>query len=462
MISFSRITRVHFVGIGGSGMSGIAEVLHNLGMVVTGSDLQESETVRRLKKLGVKVFIGHDAANLGATEVLVISSAVDKKSNPEVLAAKQQNIPVIPRAEMLAELMRVKFAVAVAGTHGKTSTTFMIAHLLRAAAYDPSVVVGGKLELEESGGKLGASQYLVAEADESDGSFLQLFPTIAVINNIDDDHLDHYGSMTRLRRAFADFADKVPFFGAVVAGIDCPNVRRILPRLNRRVISCGLRPGADVSGSRLSLGAFSASFDLAVNGRPCGRVKLGVGGRHNVLNSLSAIAAALEIGVEQGKINDALADFRLPERRLQILGRKPGLLVMDDYAHHPSEIKAVLKTLSAGDFRRIIAVFQPHRYTRLQKLMVGFADSFTDADQVIITRLYSAGQSEIPGVDSLVLADLLRSRGHSGVRYIDSAGEIKDFLVKNLRDGDALIFLSAGNLSVTARESAELLCGGTK
>jgi len=457
MISFSRISKIHFVGIGGSGMSGIAEVLHNLGMAVTGSDLQESSTIRRLRRIGIKVFTGHDSGNLGDTEVLVYSSAVDRRTNPEVQAALAEKIPVIPRAEMLAELMRVKYSLAVAGTHGKTTTTFMIAHLLKTVAFDPTIVVGGKLEVDDAGGKLGASDYLVAEADESDGSFLQLLPTIAVINNIDDDHLDYYGSMRKLRRSFVDFANKVPFFGAVIAAVDCPNVRRILPYLNKRVITAGLHASAAVRGENVSCSAFCSSFDLFVAGRFRGRVRMGVGGLHNIRNALSAIGAALETGAECDAICNALADFYLPERRFQVLGQAAGITVIDDYAHHPTEIEAVLKTLRAGQFKRIIAVFQPHRYSRLQKLMHRFALSFSDADQVIIARLYSAGQDEIPQVNSRVLMERIRERGEVAVTCLETDGEITDFLRSMVSAGDALVFLSAGNLTFTAQETARML-----
>ncbi len=452
MIEYSRVTRIHFVGIGGAGMSGIAEVLHNMGFTVSGSDLSAGDTVQRLRDLGVAVAVGHHADNIRAAEVLVFSSAVDER-NPEVAAALARQIPVIPRAEMLAELMRMKYSVVVAGTHGKTTTTSMIAHILSRAGWDPTFVVGGKLKAAGSGAKLGSSRFLVAEADESDGSFLRLLPSLAVITNIENDHLEYYGSMRRLERAFFDFGDKVPFYGGVVLNADCPRCARIRPRLRKKVTSFGLRRPADVSAAAVRLGSLRAGFDLQVRGERLGRVELPVGGRHNVANALAATGAALELGLGFEAIAAALADFSLPERRLQVLFRGP-LLVIDDYAHHPAEIRAALAAVRPGLRGRLIAVFQPHRYTRLQLLMKQFARCFAPADRVIVARLYTANQAEIPGVSGAALAEEMRRAGHPGVTYADTFEEIERLLDAEARPGDALLFLSAGNLTALAHRYA--------
>ncbi len=453
MIESSRIKKIHFAGIGGSGMSGIAEVLHNMGFQVSGSDIAENETVRRLRALGMRIAIGHDAANVGDAGALVYSSAVTE-DNVEVAAALQRKLPVIPRAEMLAELMRMKFSLAVAGTHGKTTTTSMLATILTQAGLDPTYVVGGRLKVEGGGAQLGSSRFLVAEADESDGSFLKLFPSIAVVTNIENDHLEFYGRMKNLVQAFRQFADKVPFYGAVILNRDDANVRRIMPLLRKKVIAYGFGAEADVRALKVRGSSFASSYELAVRGREPVRVRLNVGGRHNVANSLAAIAAALEVGVDLETITASLARFTLPERRFQVLHASPGLLVIDDYAHHPSEIKATLRMLRAGDRRRLVAVFQPHRFTRLHLLMKQFAAAFRQADLLVIAPLYTANQPEIAGANSRVLADCIRARGQKNVVYLETFGQISAFLKQELQPGDGLVFLSAGNLTRLAHEFA--------
>ncbi len=453
MIESSRIQKVHFAGIGGSGMSGIAEVLHNMGFQVSGSDLAENEAVRRLRAQGLRVAIGHAAANVGDAEVLVYSSAITE-DNVEVAEALRRKLPVIPRAEMLAELMRMKFSLAVAGTHGKTTTTSMLATLLTQAGLDPTYVVGGRLHTAGSGAKLGSSRYLVAEADESDGSFLQLFPTIAVVTNIENDHLEFYGRMKNLTDAFRRFAEKVPFYGAVILNRDSAQVRRILPRIRKKVVTYGFGPGADLQAVRVRAGGFAVAYDLVLHGRPAGPVRLAVGGRHNAANSLAAIAAALEVGVELEAIRSSLERFALPERRFQVLHSSPELLVVDDYAHHPSEIKATLRTLAGCGRRRIVAVFQPHRFTRLRLLMKPLASAFGRADVLVIAPLYTANQPEIAGVSSRALAEAVRAGGQQNVHCLDSFPAIADFLRRELRPGDGLAFLSAGNLTRLAHEFA--------
>jgi UDP-N-acetylmuramate--alanine ligase len=453
MIETSRIKKIHFAGIGGSGMSGIAEVLHNMGFQISGSDIVENDTVRRLRAMGMRIAIGHAAANVGAAEALVYSSAITE-NNVEVLEALRNKLPVIPRAEMLAELMRMKFSLAVAGTHGKTTTTSMLAAILTQARLDPTYVVGGRLKVEGSGAKLGSSRYLVAEADESDGSFLKLFPTIAVVTNIENDHLEFYGSMKKLVQAFRQFADKVPFYGAVILNQDDANVRRIMPRIRKKIVTFGFHAAADLRAVKVRTSGFACSYELLTPGGSLGVMRLNVGGRHNVANSLAAIGAALEVGVDLETIRSSLARFTLPERRFQVLYSSPGLLLIDDYAHHPSEIKATLKTLRSSGRQRLIAVFQPHRFTRLQLLMKKFAAAFRSADLLVIAKLYTANQDEIAGVNSLALADAVRAQGHRHVFYLESFAQISEFLKGELRAGDSLAFLSAGNLTRLAHDFA--------
>ena len=453
MIESSRIKKIHFAGIGGSGMSGIAEVLHNMGFQISGSDLAENDTVRRLRDLGMRIAIGHAAANVGSAEALVYSSAITE-GNVEVLEALRNKLPVIPRAEMLAELMRMKFSLAVAGTHGKTTTTSMLAAILTQARLDPTYVVGGRLKVEGSGAKLGSSRYLVAEADESDGSFLKLFPTIAVVTNIENDHLEFYGSMKKLVRAFRQFADKVPFYGAVILNSDCARVRQIMPLIRKRIVTYGFRAGADLRAVKVKTSGFASSYELVTPGGGLGTVRLNVGGRHNVANSLAAIGAALEVGVDLDTIRAALSRFTLPERRFQVLYSSPGLLLIDDYAHHPSEIKATLKTLRSSSGQRLIAVFQPHRFTRLQLLMKQFAAAFRSADLLVVAKLYTANQDEIAGVNSQALAEAVRAQGRPRVIYLETFAQIGEFLKSELRPGDSLAFLSAGNLTRLAHEFA--------
>jgi UDP-N-acetylmuramate--alanine ligase len=453
MIETSRIKKIHFAGIGGSGMSGIAEVLHNMGFQISGSDIAENETVRRLAAKGIRIAIGHARENVGNAEALVYSSAITE-DNVEVLEALKNKLPVIPRAEMLAELMRMKFSLAVAGTHGKTTTTSMIAAILTQAGLDPTYVVGGKLKVQGSGAKLGSSRYLVAEADESDGSFLKLFPTIAVITNIENDHLEFYGRMKKLLQAFRDFADKVPFYGAVILNGECPNIGKIMPTIHKKIVTYGFAAGADVRAAGVKTSGFASSYRLEVLGQKRGMMRLNVGGRHNVANSLAAVSAALEVGVSLETIQASLESFSLPERRFQVLYTSPSLLVIDDYAHHPSEIKATLKTLRSSSCRRVIAVFQPHRFTRLQLLMKQFATAFRAADILVIAKLYTANQKEIPGVNSQVLADHVRSHGQENVFYLESFAEIREFLRARLSAGDGLAFLSAGNLTQLAHDFA--------
>jgi UDP-N-acetylmuramate--alanine ligase len=456
MIELSPVKKIHFVGIGGAGMSGIAEVLHNMGFTVSGSDISESETVKRLKTMGLRVELGHSRDNLGEAETLVYSSAVSG-DNEEVAEARQRKIPVIPRAEMLAELMRVKFAIAVAGTHGKTTTTSMIATILTQAQKDPTFVVGGRLKIGESGAKLGKSVYLVAEADESDGSFLKLFPTLAVITNIENDHLDYYNSMDNLKAAFIDFGNKVPFYGSIILNYDCAETRGIASQLNKRILSFSMSRDADVKAENIESSLFGSGFDLLVQGQSRGRIHLNVGGRHNIMNALAAITAALETGIDIEAIREGLRRFYLPDRRFQVLFFDKDYLVVDDYAHHPTEIKATLDTLRSGDFKRIIAIFQPHRYTRLHLLMDRFATCFAGVDRLVVTDLYSANQAQIPGANSEVLVEKIKQSGFNPnhLFYIRGVDRVGEHLRACLQPGDAVVFLSAGNLTRTAHDFAK-------
>ncbi len=455
MIKNSKIKRIHFVGIGGTGMSGIAEVLHNMNFIVSGSDLGENETVNRLRRMGITVFIGHSSDQVQEAETLVYSSAV-KDDNVEVAAARKRGIPVIPRAEMLAELMRMKFAITVAGTHGKTTTTSMLATILGEAGLDPTYVVGGRLKAEESGAKLGQSDFLVAEADESDGSFLTLYPTVAVITNVEDDHLDYYGSFENLREAFVRFANKVPFYGAVVINESDPVLAGLLPRINKQVRTFSVEGRSHFFAREIDVQMLGCSFNLIERGFDMGRINLNVGGKHNIANALAAITAAREIGLDLATIRQGLSKFYLPQRRFQVLYRSDRLMVVDDYAHHPTEIKATLSMMKKGGFKRVIAVFQPHRFTRLQKLMDEFARCFVDADLVVLAPLYQAGQVPIEGVNSEALAANIRSLDkNKKVLVFDSLTGLSENLGMTVKEGDGLVFLSAGDLSALAHSFAK-------
>ena len=442
------------VGIGGSGMSGIAEVLHNLGFMVTGSDIQKKDITERLEKLGIKVYYGHAPENVEGAEVVVVSTAIPP-DNPEVLYAQEKKIPVIPRAEMLAELMRMKYSIAVSGAHGKTTTTSMIASILENAGYDPTVVVGGRIRGMGTGGKLGQSEYLVAEADESDGSFLKLFPTISVITNIDEEHIDTYGDMESLKNAFVEFANKVPFYGCTVISIDDPGARDLLPRIRRRVLTFGLSRQADFEARELELKGLGSSYSLYVRGEPMGKVRLGVPGIFNVRNSLAAFATAFELDIPPGMAREALESFKGVMRRFEIKGEKKGIMVVDDYAHHPVEIEAVLKAARRFWEGRIIVLFQPHRYSRTRRLYRRFGSAFHLADMLIITSIYPAGEKPLPGVTSELIYNAARDAGHREVYLIEDLEEARKFLLKTLKEGDLFITMGAGNVWRTGEKLLE-------
>jgi UDP-N-acetylmuramate--alanine ligase len=440
MTQFGRTRHIHFVGVGGIGMSGIAELLVNLGYVVSGSDAKRTELTDRLVGLGVRVAIGHDAANIGDTDVVVVSSAV-KADNPEVLAARATHVPVIPRAEMLAELMRLRFGIAIAGAHGKTTTTSMVALMLERAGLDPTAVIGGRLSAFGSNARLGGGKYMVVEADESDRSFLKLSPSIAVITNIDREHMESYGTFERLLDAFVDFADKVPFYGAVVACIDDPHVRAILPRLSRRVITYGFSEDADVRGINPTTDGRGGSCEVAG-----GVLTVGVPGLHNLLNALAAVAVGLELGVPFDRLGPALAEFHGADRRYQIKGVVGGVTVIDDYGHHPTEIDAVLRAVRSGQPRRIIAAFQPHRYSRTRDLLTEFGQVLAGADITLLTEIYPAGEAPIPGITAGAIADSARAHGRGTVELVASLDALPARVAEIAAHGDVVLTLGAGSI----------------
>jgi UDP-N-acetylmuramate--alanine ligase len=449
---FKKYQHIHFVGIGGVGMSGIAEVLLTLGYRVTGSDARRSDTVERLERLGAKVYLGHEAAHVEGAHVVVYSSAV-ARDNVEVAAARQRGIPVIGRAEMLAELMRLKYGIAIAGTHGKTTTTSMVAAVLGAGGFDPTVVVGGRVHGLGANARLGQGEFLVAEADESDGSFLKLSPTIAVVTTVDAEHLDHYADLDAIVSAFLTFVNKVPFYGAAVVCLDDPNIQRMIPRIEKRVVTYGLEAGADLMARRLSFAGMRSEFEAVHRGKSLGPVTLQVPGRHNVLNALAAAAVGLDLEMPFDKIQTALASFAGVQRRFQIKGEAKGVLVVDDYGHHPAEIRATLAAAKAGFDRRVITVFQPHRYSRTQHLLNDFLTAFYQSDVLIVMDIYAAGEAPIPGVHARDLADGIAAHGHREVLYLGGdRSAIVDYLYESTRAGDLVLTLGAGDVGLLGGE----------
>ncbi len=451
------IGMIHFVGIGGIGMSGIAEVLHSLGYKVQGSDLAEGANVKRLRALGVPITVGHAAAHLGEAQVVVISSAV-KADNPEVVAARDRLIPVVRRAEMLAELMRLKWSIAIGGTHGKTTTTSLVAAVLDAAGFDPTVVIGGIINAWGSNARLGQGGWLVAEADESDGTFVKLPATVAVVTNIDAEHLDHYKSFDALRAAFDAFVQNVPFYGFVALCIDHPEVQAMLPRVSdRKIVTYGFSPQADVRGVNVLAGPDGCRYDIVIADRKSGRrqtiegVFLPMLGTHNVQNSLAAAAIAFEMGIDEAVLRRAFADFKGVNRRFTIVGQAGGVVLVDDYAHHPVEIAAVLKAARTATRGRVVAVVQPHRYTRLHELFEGFCTCFNDADTVIVADVYPAGEAAIKGASRDALVDGLRQRGHRQVIALESPKKLAETVAPLVKAGDMVVCLGAGNITAWAQ-----------
>jgi UDP-N-acetylmuramate--alanine ligase len=443
---FLKPQHLHFVGIGGIGMSGIAEVLLNLGYQISGSDLKLSPTTDRLASLGARIYEGHSAANVAGAKALVVSSAVDA-SNPEVQEARRAMIPVIPRGELLAELMRLKYGIAIAGSHGKTTTTSMTATVLHAGGLDPTVVVGGKAaSMGGLNARVGQSDFLVVESDESDGSFLKLSPILAVVTNIDREHLDHYPSIAEIRAAFLEFIQKVPFYGAAILCLDDENIQQLLPAVNRRVITYGTSQQASLQICDLDCAAFESRFSVRARGRELGIFHLRVPGVHNVLNATAAIAVGLELDVRLESIREAIAGYSGVDRRFQVRGQARGVTVIDDYGHHPTEIRATLAAAQLCKFQRIHAVFQPHRYTRTQHLMDEFAKSFHQADMVYVLDIYAASETPIDGVTGRSLADRIRDFGHRCVQYTGTIDQSADAVVEKARDQDVVLTLGAGNV----------------
>jgi UDP-N-acetylmuramate--alanine ligase len=445
---FRKIQHIHLVGIGGAGMSGIAEVLLTMGYKITGSDLSASDTTRRLEELGGKIFIGHQASNIGEAQVVVISSAV-ARNNPEVLAAREKVIPVIPRAEMLAELMRLKYGVAIAGAHGKTTTTSMVAAVLAQGGLDPTIVIGGKVNALGSHARLGRGELLVAEADESDGSFLKLSPSIVAVTNIDREHLDHYGTMEKLEDSFVEFVNRIPFYGLAVLCADDDRLRALLPRVVKRYQTYGLKenPAAppDFRASDIRLNKWESEFRAYFRDKNLGPFRLSTAGVHNVSNALAAIAIGLELDIPLDLIRKGLASFTGVERRFQLRGEKNGVMVVDDYGHHPTEIQATLSAAKRGWQRRLVVLFQPHRYTRTRDLIEEFARAFGEADVLFVTDIYAASEPSIEGISGERLAEAIRAAGHLNVTFVG-----KDQLVQSVlpvvQPGDLVVTLGAGDI----------------
>jgi UDP-N-acetylmuramate--alanine ligase len=464
-----KTRRVHFIGIGGIGMSGIAELLANLGYVVTGSDQKRSPVTDRLVQLGVRVAIGHASEHVGGADVVVVTSAV-KPGNAEVAEATRRQIPVIPRAEMLAELMRLRYAIAVAGAHGKTTTTSMIALVLERAGLDPTAVIGGRLSAFGSNARLGRGELMVAEADESDRSFLKLFPTLAVVTNIDHEHLESYGGLADLQQAFVDFANKVPFYGAVIACVDDANLAAVLPRMTRRLITYGLDAAtADLTASDVRPGPMSISATVMRRARrsddpaqavvELGPISLGVPGRHNLLNALAALAAGLEVGLPFDRIVPGLEDFRGAERRFEIRGEPNGILIVDDYGHHPTEIAAVLEAAKPLR-RRTVVAFQPHRFSRTAALMEAFGPALAAAAHIVLTDIYPAGEEPLPGVTLETLAASVRRSASGPVDVVPRLDDVPAAVANIARPGDVVITLGAGSIGTVAERLLVLLANG--
>jgi len=438
---------IHFVGIGGIGMSGIAELLLNLGYRVSGSDLRRSETTDRLASLGARIAFGHAAENVPADgHVVVISSAV-RPGNPEVLEAQRRKIPVIPRAEMLAELMRMKYGIAIAGTHGKTTTTSMVATVLASAGWDPTAVVGGKLNSLGSNAKLGQGEFLVAEADESDGTFLKLSPTVAVVTNIDPEHLDFYSGIGQIKETFLHFINKVPFYGFAVLCFVLPNVQELLPSVTKTVVTYGFSRHADYRADGIVSEGMMNRFTVFARGEPVGEMALRAPGRHNVSNALAAVAVAMELGIPCEKVRQGLLDYAGVARRFQLKGQAGGVTVMDDYAHHPAEIRATLAAArEVWPEARIVVGFQPHRYTRTRALFKDFLSAFNEADVLLLFDVYAAGEEPIEGATAESLCEAIREHGHKGAVYAGKAGEAGETVRSALRPGDIFLTMGAGDV----------------
>ncbi len=443
---FKGITKIHFVGIGGIGMSGIAELLLNMGYEVRGSDIAESETTRRLSGLGARVHLGHTAEHIGDAQVVVYSSAVSL-ANPECAAARDRGLPVIPRAEMLAEIMRMKHSIAVAGTHGKTTTTSMLATILAKAGMDPTAIIGGKLDMFDSNARLGEGSLLVAEADESDRSFLKLLPIVALVTNIEEEHMDCYRDLDDIRQTYVEFLNKVPFYGFTMVCLDNENIQHILSQLKRKVYTYGTHTQAVYRLTEATFNGFDSSFTVHRRDRTLGEIHLRVPGMHNCLNALGAVGCALELGIDFAVIQDGLSAFSGVQRRFHVRGETGGVMVMDDYAHHPTEIKATLAALkNAFPARRIVAVFQPHRYTRTRDLFREFVTAFYDAHELFITEIYAASEAPLEGVTGQALYEEIKQHGLRQVHYAPDKEDLPSLLKDAAQPDDLVIFLGAGDV----------------
>jgi UDP-N-acetylmuramate--alanine ligase len=453
---FFKRQPVHFVGIGGIGMSSLAEILMDLGYPVTGSDAKFSAITDRLAARGARVYEGHSAENLDDAAALVYSSAV-RLDNPELVEAKRRHLPVIPRGELLAELMRQKYGIAIAGSHGKTTTTAMTSTLLIHAGLDPTMLVGGRTGINGSNARMGKSEYLVVESDESDGSFLKLAPILAVVTNIDREHLDHYSGIEEIRAAFTEFINKVPFYGAAILCLDDENIQQILPQVNRRVITYGQSAQADLQITSSSVGHMASEFHLLYRGKDLGCFKLNVPGAHNVLNATAAVAIGLELDIPVEVIREGLASFSGVDRRFQIKGAERGVTVIDDYGHHPTEIRATLASARACRFKHVHVLFQPHRYTRTKALMEDFAKAFHQADTVHVLDIYAASEQPMEGVTSQALVEAMKAFGHRGATYSGAMEAGIQSIVRAAQAGDAIVTLGAGSVSQAGPQILEKL-----
>jgi UDP-N-acetylmuramate--alanine ligase len=451
-----KLKRIHMVGIGGIGMCGIAEVLNNLGYKVTGSDLAESQTIRRLLDHGLAIHIGHREENISDAQVVVYSSAVPT-DNPELKAARAAMIPVIPRAEMLAELMRMKYGIAVAGSHGKTTTTSIIASILARGGLDPTIVIGGRLDSIGSTAKLGQGEYMVAEADESDGSFLKLSPTIAVVTNIDQEHLDFYRDLEHIKESFLQFMNKVSFYGLICMCLDDQIIQELLPSVTRRILTYGLSSQCNLRAENIQIKGLHSRFEVFYHDNKLGLIDLKLPGIHNIYNTLASIGVALDLELPFVVIQKALEAFKGADRRFQIKADIGDFIIVDDYGHHPTEIKATLRAAKKGWGKRLICVFQPHRYTRTKFLLEEFATSFYNADLVVVTDIYPAGESPIPGICAELIVESLKEHGHKYVHYIPDLKKIPDFLTGIISPGDMVLTLGAGDVWKVGEELKELI-----
>lgn len=452
----NRKRKVHFIGIGGIGMSGIAEILISQGYVVTGSDLVESDTTKHLVDLGARVHYGHAETNLGDADVVVVSSAIDEK-NPEIVAARHKNVPIIQRAEMLGELMKMKTGVAIAGTHGKTTTTSMVATIVHSAGLDPTIIIGGKVDALGGNAKHGRGELLVAEADESDKSFLRLPATLAIVTNIDNDHLNNYGDMNAIKDAFVMFVNQIPFYGRAILCRDDDNVRSILPRIKKPMITYGFSPQADLQARNPRVEGFRSFYEVWLGEKNLGELQVNVPGKHNILNSLAATAVGLELGLSFQQIANGLAQFQGVKRRFDTKGEKGGVKVVDDYGHHPTEIRATLAAARKGWNGRIVTLFQPHRYSRTQDCYEDFLRAFDDTDVLFIGEVYAAGEAPMPGISGAKLADDIRRHGHKSVEFVGDAKSAADKVLDKVQSGDLFITMGAGNVYQAGEKLLQLL-----